>query len=221
MQLFYVVAFGRSCRRSGGKAEHLHDIEPPTHIYSHASGTFSEFPVRIPRNRTMAHNAVTLDDSPFSITGNVVGILTFLLGLFASYIALHTLARDSEEELIEFLDDVWNTSDQIQEVIRIARRAGELDLATFADSTFLRKSLGLTENLLSKLLKELTSGSTFMKGQQHLPRSRPPRKTYLFDFRLRRRIVWIFSRTRLLAEMRRLEALKADVYMAQNGYLSE
>ena len=61
----------------------------------------------------MPHNAVTGNDSPFSITGNVIGILTFLLGLFASYIAFVNLARDSDEELDEFMEDVQITTDQM------------------------------------------------------------------------------------------------------------
>ncbi|KAL5318902.1 hypothetical protein ACEPPN_013970 [Leptodophora sp. 'Broadleaf-Isolate-01'] len=70
----------------------------------------------------MAHNAVTLDDSPFSITGNVVGILTFLLRLVASYIAFHNLARDSNEELDEFMRDVQTTTDQMAAIRRVIIR---------------------------------------------------------------------------------------------------
>ena len=41
----------------------------------------------------------------------------------------------------------------------------------------------------------------------------------IFDFLLRRKFVWLFKRRGFLAQMSKMRALKAEVYMTQNTYL--
>lgn len=158
----------------------------------------------------MAHNTVTLDDSPFSITGNVIGILTYLLGLIASYIAFHNLARDSDEEIVEFLEDVHMTSDQMA-AIRLSIPSVNDELWTI-DSGGLERLIGIIEAHLSVLLTQLSKGRSQLKGSNTFSARRK-------GFALRRKVIWLFRRRRYLAQMSKMRGLKAEVYLAQNTYL--
>ena len=164
----------------------------------------------------MSHNAVTGNDSPFSITGNVIGILTFLLGLFASYIAFVNLARDSDEELDEFMEDVQITTDQMAAL----RKA----LPPIQDQEFTNPVRVLevlvrgVESVLSTLLRDLSKKGRHMKGPWR-PDMPTGRRNNPRDFQLRRKVVWLFRRRKLLAQMSKMRALKAEVYLAQNTVL--
>jgi len=55
-------------------------------------------------------------DSPLSTTGNVLGILTFALGLFAYCIAFSVVVRGADRELAAALATLVDTARQIAEV---------------------------------------------------------------------------------------------------------
>ena len=55
-------------------------------------------------------------DSPLSTTASIVGILTFALGLFASYIALHTSTRSAPSEIARLIADLRSTQHEINRV---------------------------------------------------------------------------------------------------------
>ena len=55
-------------------------------------------------------------DSPLSTTASVVGILTFALGLAASYIALQSATRGAPSEISRLIDDLRTTQREINRV---------------------------------------------------------------------------------------------------------
>ena len=55
-------------------------------------------------------------DSPLSTTASVVGILTFTLGLAASYIALQSATRGAPSEISRLIDDLRTTQREINRV---------------------------------------------------------------------------------------------------------
>ena len=55
-------------------------------------------------------------DSPLSTTANIFGILTFALGLFASYIALVSATRGAPAEMKRLVDDLRTTQHEINRV---------------------------------------------------------------------------------------------------------
>ena len=139
----------------------------------------------------MSHNAVTGHDSSFSITSNVIGILNFRLDLITSYIAFVNLARESDEELDEFMEDVQITSDQIAALRKI--------LPYVTDEDFTNRVRGLkrlvkeVETLLSALLNDSRDKGKRLEGAWH-PANEAGRKEHPLDFRFRRKVVWLFRR---------------------------
>lgn len=61
-------------------------------------------------------NCCPVTDSPLSTTASVVGILTFALGLFASYVALHTSTRSAPTELARLIADLRSTQSEVNRV---------------------------------------------------------------------------------------------------------
>lgn len=55
-------------------------------------------------------------DSPLSTTASIVGILTFALGVFASYIALQSATRGAPSEIARLVDDLRTTQHEINRV---------------------------------------------------------------------------------------------------------
>ena len=59
---------------------------------------------------------LSCSDSPLSTTASVVGILTFALGLLASYIALQSATRGAPSEISRLLDDLRNIQREMNRV---------------------------------------------------------------------------------------------------------
>ncbi|KAL8832005.1 MAG: hypothetical protein Q9191_000534 [Dirinaria sp. TL-2023a] len=55
-------------------------------------------------------------DSPLSTTSSIIGILTFALGLFASYVALHTSTRSAPTQIGRLIADLRSTQHEINRV---------------------------------------------------------------------------------------------------------
>ena len=55
-------------------------------------------------------------DTPLSTTASIVGILTFALGLAASYIALQSATRGAPSEIARLVDDLRSTQSEINRV---------------------------------------------------------------------------------------------------------
>lgn len=63
-----------------------------------------------------APTIISCGDSPLSTTASIVGILTFALGLFASYIALQSATRGAPGEIARLVDDLRTTQREINRV---------------------------------------------------------------------------------------------------------
>ncbi|KAL6716392.1 hypothetical protein ACLMJK_005958 [Lecanora helva] len=63
-----------------------------------------------------APTVVSCGDSPLSTTSSVVGILTFALGLLASYIALQSATRGAPSEIARLVDDLRTTQRELNRV---------------------------------------------------------------------------------------------------------
>lgn len=59
---------------------------------------------------------LSCSDSPLSTTASIVGILTFALGLLASYIALQSATRGAPSEIARLVDDLRITQHEINRV---------------------------------------------------------------------------------------------------------
>ncbi len=86
---------------------YTHDVLTEFNGSSRASMTSSAPPV--PTN-------LSCGDSPLSTTASIVGILTFALGLFASYIALQSATRGAPSEIARLVDDLRTTQREINRV---------------------------------------------------------------------------------------------------------
>jgi hypothetical protein len=63
-----------------------------------------------------APTILSCGDSPLSATASIVGILTFALGLLASYIALQSATRGAPSEIARLVDDLRTTQREINRV---------------------------------------------------------------------------------------------------------
>ena len=63
-----------------------------------------------------AQTILSCNDSPLSTTASIVGILTFALGLLASYIALQSATRGAPSEIARLIDDLRTTQHEINRV---------------------------------------------------------------------------------------------------------
>ncbi len=59
---------------------------------------------------------LSCSDSPLSTTASIVGILTFALGLIASYIALQSATRGAPSEITRLVEDLRTTQREINRV---------------------------------------------------------------------------------------------------------
>ncbi len=59
---------------------------------------------------------LSCNDSPLSTTASIVGILTFALGILASYIALQSATRGAPSEIARLVDDLRTTQHEINRV---------------------------------------------------------------------------------------------------------
>ena len=66
--------------------------------------------------RTATPPTLSCGDSPLSTTASVVGILTFTLGLIASYVALQSATRGAPSEIARLIDDLRTTQREINRV---------------------------------------------------------------------------------------------------------
>ena len=65
---------------------------------------------------TPAPPVLSCGDSPLSTTASIVGILTFTLGLIASYVALQSATRGAPSEIARLIDDLRTTQREINRV---------------------------------------------------------------------------------------------------------
>ena len=78
--------------------------------------------------------SLSCGDSPLSTTASVVGILTFALGLLASYIALQSATRGAPSEIARLVDDLRTTQREINRVAEYIFDDAHNDVVTTVQS---------------------------------------------------------------------------------------
>jgi len=95
-------------------------------------------------------------DSPLTITGNIISIFTFLLGLLASYLTLYSLTRHALSEIEIFKEDLNTTQRPLHSVLDCYFSASCLALAVEHDPDGSLHSFVLALTItLDSLLQEL------------------------------------------------------------------
>lgn len=160
----------------------------------------------------MAPNAFTGSDSAFSLIASTTGILTFLLGVLASYIAFQALARDSIKELEDFTVAIQQTTAGMLTLDNLRNDCPPL--AATRESEALHDLAGKMANATNALLEEITGhppGASIARNEEA--------ETPWYDFQLRRRTWWILTKGGLVGRMGKMGELKRDVLLAQNNFL--
>ena len=174
-------------------------------------------------------------DSPLSITASIVGILTFALGLLASYIALQTATRGAPSEISRLVKDLRTTQREINRVaeyifddghnapIPVAfHHAGDssMDHVTNSQGTGAGAALGRTGSIqgLYEEVQDLLASCVrlFYEADDLLKRSQSDVGRWDPEG-LRRRIIHVMNRDEVADKMQRLNDQKArlgDIRMA-------
>jgi hypothetical protein len=148
-------------------------------------------------------------DSPLSYTGNIVGILTFVLGLSASILAIYALTRGALDEIDRFSQELESTRIQILPILRYCESEKGQGNADFADY---QASLEQTLKILVATLTDLSTGLAGLK--RFNPQSRNP-----FSLQVRRRAAWVYKRQHFVDGMAKISSQKGEVIVEQISLL--
>lgn len=183
---------------------------------------------------TPTPTVLSCGDSPLSITASVVGILTFALGLAASYIALQSATRGAPSEISRLIDDLRTTQREINRVAEYifddAHDTVDVNLSTVFDrslqyavssngvpTTATVKRVG-TMQVLYDEVQELLGNCVrlFYEADELLKRCESDGARWDPEG-LRRRITFVMNRHEVAEKMQRLEDQKVrlgDVRMS-------
>jgi hypothetical protein len=148
-------------------------------------------------------------DSPLSVTGNVVGILTFALGIAAYCIAFYVLGRGALDEIEGFQADIEQVRMQLIAILEYCKSE---EANSTPDFQAFQKSLQVSLELLVGTLKVLYDDLKSLS--QPNPKSRNP-----FGFQLRRRMMWARRRPHFAERMARVSSQKVEVQAIQTSFL--
>ena len=175
-----------------------------------------------------APTILSCDDSPLSTTASIVGILTFALGLLASYIALQSATRGAPSEIARLVDDLRTTQHEINRVagyifdethdvpVHVSRM-----LASVTPSQYFVNDISAEngEATARKLAMQALLGNCvrlFYEADDLLKRSESDASRWDPEG-LRRRIIFVMNRHEVSEKMSRLEEQKqklGDVRMS-------
>jgi hypothetical protein len=147
-------------------------------------------------------------DSPLSITGNVVGILTFFVASFATWIAYVTLTLDATEEIELFATDTFHTQRQLAPLATFCARAHSENPDFQNNAPALHHGLEEVRRLLDALAKDLGELPQFDE------KSRMP-----VSLQVRRRVAWLYRRRSMVERMDRISRIKQDLIVGQLNIL--
>lgn len=148
-------------------------------------------------------------DSALSTTGNIFGILTFALGLVASYVAYSALTRGALDEIDNFSHDLDRIKTQIIPFLQFCENEDRN-----ANSDFKVYDQSLQQPLRSLL----ESIECLLKDLQDLHRLNT-KSSNPFDFQARRRFVWVYKRQNFIEQMARVSSYRAEILGAQISLL--
>lgn len=176
---------------------------------------------------------LSCSDSPLSTTASIVGILTFALGLLASYIALQSATRGAPTEIARLVNDLRTTQREINRVAEYifddAHNASVQPTKQFIGDTLRRYIIdsreagaapGITAQSVQGLyeVEDLLGDCVrlFYEADDLLKRCKSDVERWDPEG-LRRRIIYVMNRHEVADKMRRLNDQKArlsDVRMS-------
>jgi hypothetical protein len=150
-------------------------------------------------------------DSPLSITGNLISVLTFGLGIAASYLAFYTLTRDALSEIETFKRDLDIARTPLRSIFECC--ATESCLAPTQTNNregALEKSISALEMTLESLYDELDG---LQKKHQNTGNG------WWTRTELGKRLRWVYKRKQIVQRMTRIVAEKMEVHVSQMSLL--
>ncbi|CZR60037.1 uncharacterized protein PAC_09932 [Phialocephala subalpina] len=183
-------------------------------------------------------------DSPLTITGNILSILTFFLGLIASYLTFYTLTLSATSEIHTFKSDIEITKKQLRSAVEcVGEESCLAPLPRFdGDGTF-KKGLDALNSLLQSLWEDLESlqrehidgyreglrrenGAENADGyskrreqlEEGIARERKGRWKW-WQEEVWKRVRWIGKRKEISRRMERIAWLKMDVSVGEMNLL--
>jgi hypothetical protein len=145
------------------------------------------------------------------MTGNFITILTFMLGIMASYLTFYTLTRDALSEIETFKQDLDITKTQLLSVFECC--SSEACLAP----TRIYDREGVLEKSTSALVMTLESLYQELEGLQKEHQSAG---NGLWTRReMGRRLRWVYKRKQIVQMMRRISSQKMEVHVSQMSLL--
>ena len=150
-------------------------------------------------------------DSPLSITSNLISILTFVLGIVASYLTFYTISRDALSEIETFKCDLDIARKQLLPILECC--ASEACLAptqTYDREGALEKSLSALEMTLESLYQELDG-----LQKEH----RNTGNGWWTRTELGKRLRWVYKRKQIVQRMKRISSQKMEVHISEMSLL--
>ncbi|KAI9052263.1 hypothetical protein LZ554_003620 [Drepanopeziza brunnea f. sp. 'monogermtubi'] len=150
-------------------------------------------------------------DTPLTITANVISLLTFVLGILASYLTFYTLTRSALGEIEALKLDVDSTRVQLHSVLECCSNEACLGPVRIHDPHgTLGKSVEALENMLESLSRDLER-----LQQEHEAKG----VCWWGREEVWKRLRWVRKREQLSGRMARIRALKMEVYVGQMSLL--
>ncbi|KAL5319784.1 hypothetical protein ACEPPN_012841 [Leptodophora sp. 'Broadleaf-Isolate-01'] len=145
------------------------------------------------------------DDTPLTILANVASLLTFLLGILASYLTFYTLTRNALSEIEILKIDLDSKRAQLHSVLDCCSSEACLAPVKIHDPDgMLGKSIAALDSVLTILYQNLER-----LQEQHRETGKGWWRTEEVLMRLR----WVSKRKQISGRMLRISALKMEVHV--------
>ncbi len=145
-------------------------------------------------------------DSPLSMTGSIVGILTFALALLAYYFAFVATTKGAPAEIETFARDLSMTQSQIVPIIEYFEKQRQQANTAYQ---------GHGDSILAALWSLV---STLQRVTTEFSRHRPDGQS---SPGMWRRLRWVFDRDDMVESMARISNQKATITATQLSFLLE
>jgi hypothetical protein len=153
--------------------------------------------------------SVCCGDSGLSVAANVIGILTFVLGVALTYFAYFILSVNALQDLQTIHEDERRWRIELQPIIDHCEQEYRRNNPAFSK---------YCQQLKATLDRFTQVSATMTQELEKLPKfdnkSRIPHA-----FQIRRRVTWVFQRQKIIGYLDQLLRIKTDVYSIFISYL--
>ena len=160
---------------------------------------------------THAEQNVCCSDSALSIAANIIGILTFVLGLILTYFAYLVLSVNALQDIQTTRQDALRWNMELRPIIEHCVQEFCQD-----DSTFSQYSQQLVA-----ALNQFTQISATMKQELDRFPKFDTTSSIPHAFQIRRRVIWVLRRQKIIGHMDQLMKTKSDIYSMFIAYLTQ